>query len=75
MDHLRSPTPALYVPYPWLVGLSASVEVLRLGHRCGQRGLRRVYPRCQEASALGGLIWGECDCFVSRAVMGKENRV
>lgn len=55
-DHLSIPSTAVWVRYPWLVELSAAVEVSRRVHWYEQRVLHRVSLEFLEGLELGGLV-------------------
>lgn len=55
-DHLSIPSTAVWVRYPWLVELSASVEVSPQVHWYEQRVLQQVFLKCQGGLGLGGLV-------------------
>lgn len=57
-DHLSIPSTAVWVRYPWLVELSAAVEVSRRVHWYEQMVLRRVFLGCLGGLGLGGLGLG-----------------
>lgn len=66
-DHLSIPSTAVWVRYPWLVELSAAVEVSRRVHWYEQMVLRRVFLGCLGGLGLGGLARGD------RTVSGNDD--
>jgi hypothetical protein len=55
-DHLSIPLTAEWVLYPWLVELSAAVEVSQRAHWSEQqKDLLRVFPGCLVGLGLGDL--------------------
>lgn len=58
-DHLSIPLTAAWVLYPWLVELSAAVEVSRRVHWYEQQIVQlRVFLECLGGLVLGGLARG-----------------
>lgn len=67
-DHLSIPSTAVWVRYPWLVELSAAVEVSRRVHWYEQRSvLWQVFLGCLGGLGLEGLARGD------RTVSGNDD--